>query len=353
LGCEELSRKTSLVDISAFDINSILRGCHLYCVNDCHANTYIQNIVKNDALPKYDRTNMCFDLINEREKSSQVSSIVSNNKPGYVEKLPFKPLPPKEGKMKKKKKKKKKKRSKKREETVSSPKHVAPIIVVADESELDDEPMPITYISDHDWEKHTTFDIENLFGTNSENDDVNNCYTISTIHVSSNDDIESSKLGEEVFENPFATDDYIFETSPSSKNYDMFTNEHTLEDNYSIVDDDIMPPVFDNYHEEYYDIGYNYNHPHETCHSYGGITQNHPFNMQLVYHVRVLNDDPAPIVINEKNFSYDTFMHMDHDKNVSCDGYIVDFINDATESFYERGKHGYMHLNNIKFPSLC
>ena len=35
LGCEELSRKTFLVDISALDINSILRGCHLYCVKDC------------------------------------------------------------------------------------------------------------------------------------------------------------------------------------------------------------------------------------------------------------------------------------------------------------------------------
>ena len=127
-------------------------------------------------------TNMCFVLINEREESSQVSSIFSNNKPGYEEKLPFKPLPPKE----RKKKKKKKKRSKRREETVSFPKHVAPIIVVADESELDDEPMLVTYNSDHDWEKHTTFDIENLFGANSENDDVNNCYTISTIHVSSN-----------------------------------------------------------------------------------------------------------------------------------------------------------------------
>ena len=83
---------------------------------------------------------MSFALINEREKSSQVSSIVSNNKLGYVEKLPFKHLPPKE--------RKKKKKSKKRVETVSSPKHVAPIIVVADESELDDEPMPITYSSD-------------------------------------------------------------------------------------------------------------------------------------------------------------------------------------------------------------
>ena len=148
------------------------------------------------------------------------------------------------------------------------------------------------------------------------------------------------------------TDDYIFEISPFSKNDDMFTNEHTLEGNYSIAYDYIMPPVFDNYHKEYYDIGYNY--PYETCHSYGGITQNHPFNMQLVYHVQVLYDDPAPIVINEKDFFYvennDTFMHMNHGKNVSGDGYIVDFINDATESYYERGKHGYMHLNNIKFP---
>jgi hypothetical protein len=149
LGCEELSRKTSLVDMSAFDINSILHVCHVYCVKDCLANTYIQNIVKDEALPNYDRTNMCFVLINE-EESSKVSSIVSVNKLGYVEKLPFKPLPTK------KNKKKKKKKSKRREETISSPKHVAPIIVF-DESELDDVPMLVTYSSDHDWEKHTTF----------------------------------------------------------------------------------------------------------------------------------------------------------------------------------------------------
>jgi hypothetical protein len=107
---------------------------------------------------------MCFVLINEKEESSKVSSIVSVIKPGYVEKLPFKPLPPKEGKKKKKKKKKKKRRSKRREKTVSSPKHVAPIIVF-DEFELDDVPIPVTYSSDHGWEKHTTFDIENLYGT--------------------------------------------------------------------------------------------------------------------------------------------------------------------------------------------
>src|SRR4051812_1967303 len=122
---------------------------------------------------------MCFDLINEKEDSSKVSSIVSNNKPGYVEKLPFKTLPPKD--------KEKKKRSKRREETVCSPKNVTPTIVFADESELDDVPMPVTYISDHDWENNTTFDIENLFGTNYENDNINNCCAISVIHVPSDD----------------------------------------------------------------------------------------------------------------------------------------------------------------------
>jgi hypothetical protein len=71
--------------------------------------------------------------------------------------------------------------------------------------------MPITYISDHDWENHSTFDIENLFGTNSKDYEFNNCCTISAIHVPSNDD--------------------------------MFTSEHILEDSYSIA--------YDDYNDEY------------------------------------------------------------------------------------------------------
>src|SRR4051812_16174940 len=136
--------------MSSFDMNSILQGCHLHCVDKSHSNPYLEKNIKYVPLPKYERNDTCFTLINEREESSQVSSIVS--KPGNVVELPFMLLPPKE----------KKKRSKKREETVSSPKHVAPIIVVADESELDDMPMPVTYTRYHDWEEHTTFDIENL-----------------------------------------------------------------------------------------------------------------------------------------------------------------------------------------------
>ena len=67
---------------------------------------------------------------------------------------------------------------------------------------IEDDYMPITYCNDHDWENNTTYDLESLFGTNFENDDISNCYTIGTIHVVSNDDMESSKLGDEGFENP-------------------------------------------------------------------------------------------------------------------------------------------------------
>jgi hypothetical protein len=282
LGCEELSRKTSLLHMSAFDINSIMHGCHLYCVNDCHTNTYIQNVVKDEALPNYDRTNMCSVLINEKEESSKVSSIFCDKKPGYVEKLPFKPLPPKEGKNKKKK------RSKRREQTVSSLKHVAPIIVFAGESELNDVPMPVTYSSDHDLEKHTTFDIKNLFGTNSENYEVNNCCTISAIHVPSN--------------------------------YGMFTNEHALEDSYSIA--------YDDYNDEYDIFGppnieektrYDYNMP-PTFYGYGDENN---------YFVEF-----APTTITKNDYvhvgSINSFIHVAHDKNVLCDSYIVNSIHDAT-----------------------
>jgi hypothetical protein len=79
--------------MSAFDTISILRGCHLYCVKDCRANTFIQNVIKENALPNYDRSNLCFHLINKKEESSKVSSVVSVNKPDYVEKLCHAPRP--------------------------------------------------------------------------------------------------------------------------------------------------------------------------------------------------------------------------------------------------------------------
>ena len=65
-------------------------------------------------------------------------------------------------------------------------------------------------------------------------------------------------------------------------------------------------------------------------------------------------DSFTPTITNETVYAYvesnDTSMHVAHDKNVLCDSYIVNFIHDATESYYERGKYGFMYLNNIKFP---
>ena len=33
-----------------------------------------------------------------------------------------------------------------------------------------------------------------------------------------------------------------------------------------------------------------------------------------------------------------------------CDNYIVDFIHDPTENYYEKGTYSYRYFNNIKFP---
>ena len=62
----------------------------------------------------------------------------------------------------------------------------------------------------------------------------------------------------------------------------------------------------------------------------------------------------SPTTTNKIDYAYvgssNYFMHETHAKNALCDSYIVEFVHDANESYYERGKHGYMHLNNIKFP---
>jgi hypothetical protein len=56
----------------------------------------------------------------------------------------------------------------------------------------------------------------------------------------------------------------------------------------------------------------------------------------------------APTAIHVE--SINSFVHVAHDRDVLCDSYIVNSTHDATESYYKRGKHGLMDLNNIKFP---
>ena len=39
-----------------------------------------------------------------------------------------------------------------------------------------------------------------------------------------------------------------------------------------------------------------------------------------------------------------------HEKNALCDSYIVEFIHDATENYYEMETYAFTYCNNIKFP---
>ena len=43
-------------------------------------------------------------------------------------------------------------------------------------------------------------------------------------------------------------------------------------------------------------------------------------------------------------------MLLDHENNALCDGYIVEFLHDAIENYYEGGTYACRNCNNIKFP---
>jgi hypothetical protein len=62
----------------------------------------------------------------------------------------------------------------------------------------------------------------------------------------------------------------------------------------------------------------------------------------------------SPTIMNEKNFAYvesnKISMLVNHEKNALCDSYIVEFIHDTTENYYERGSYACRCCNNIKFP---
>ena len=128
--------------------------------------------------------------------------------------------------------------------------------------------------------------------------------------------------------------------------HDIFSPPSTEE---KICYDDTMPPIYDDYNDDYVIFSpptieekINYDMP-PIFDDYGDENNNDSYFVEF-----------APTTINKNDYAFvessNYFMHVAHDKNVLCDSYIVDFINDATESYYERGKHGYMHLNNIKFP---
>ena len=120
----------------------------------------------------------------------------------------------------------------------------------------------------------------------------------------------------------------------------LFSDESTISEEVPI-DYENKVDIYDNYCDDLYAIRNNDNH--ETCH--------HDFNFEShdSYFVEF-----APNTIHENKFAYvessKNSMLVDYEKNALCDSYIVEFIHDATENYYERRTYACMSCNNVKFP---
>ena len=113
----------------------------------------------------------------------------------------------------------------------------------------------------------------------------------------------------------------------------LFSDESTILEEVPI-DYENKVAIYDYYCDDMYAIKNNDNH--ETCHL--------DFNFQLDY---ASHDsyfvEFAPTTIHEKKFAHvessKISMQVDHEKNALCDSYIVEFIHDATENYYEGGTY--------------
>jgi hypothetical protein len=119
-------------------------------------------------------------------------------------------------------------------------------------------------------------------------------------------------------------------------------DEYALQNSCSLAYDDTKPLVYDGYNDEYNNLSsptieektrYDYNMP-PIFDDYGDENN------------YSIESAPTTIVHVE---SINSFMHVAHDREALCDSYVGS-IHDATKSYYERGKHGLMDLNNIEFP---
>ena len=124
----------------------------------------------------------------------------------------------------------------------------------------------------------------------------------------------------------------------------LFSDESTISEEVPI-DYENKVAIYDDYCDDFYAI--KNNDIHETCH--------HDFSFQLDY---ASHDsyfvEFAPTTIDENKFAYvesnKIYMQVDHEKNALGAGYIVEFIHDATEHYYEGGTYACRNYNNIKFP---
>ena len=76
--------------------------------------------------------------------------------------------------------------------------------------------------------------------------------------------------------------------------------------------------------------------------------------MPIKYLMIVILLSFASTTMNENKFAYvesnKISMLVDHEKSALGAGYIVEFIHDATENYYEGGTYACRNCNNTKFP---
>ena len=189
-----------------------------------------------------------------------------------------------------------------------------------------------------------------MFGTKSLNDEHDcNVVSMNSLNIHDANDMQSHKLGEAMFDEddvfcppsfdeqiyydesmPPIYDDYIDE-SEFGEVMTLFCDEPTILEEVPI-DYENKVAIYDDYCDDLYAIRNNDNH--ETCH--------HDFSFQLDY---ASHDsyfvEFAPTTMNEKNFAYVESSKFSilvyHENNALCNSYIVEFIHDATEIYYEGG----------------
>jgi hypothetical protein len=132
----------------------------------------------------------------------------------------------------------------------------------------------------------------------------------------------------------------------------LFSNDSTILEEVSIDYDENKVATYDDYCDDTYVIKSSDDYIYKTCHNYEyPFSEHYSFNVETIYSNRVSYDTPT--IPNEKSFAHvessKISMLVDHQKNALCDSFIVEFIHDATENYYERGTYAYRCLNNIKF----
>ena len=162
--------------------------------------------------------------------------------------------------------------------------------------------------------------------------DEHDCNVVSMNSLNTHDanDMQSHKLGDAIFD-----EDDLFSSS-------------TLNDQNHF--DESMPPIYDDYCEDTYALK---KRDDKTCH-----TLENPFAKPCFFIVdticsaQVFYDTPTTILENRFPYveSSKISMLVDHEKNALGAGYIVEFIHDATENYYERGSYASTYCNNIKLP---